>query len=243
MEILWIEEAESTNSYLKEKAGEIAPMTMVCARRQTAGRGQRGNSWESEPGKNLTFSFLTGDLPIRASQQFAASEAAALAVVAALEDFGIKAKVKWPNDIYVGDGKISGILIENSILGSSISRCIVGVGLNVNQTVFLSEAPNPVSMADIARREFELDFVAVSLAAHFERFFGMLVSPESLHREYLERLWRHDGVDYPYREVSTGEHFLASIADVEPGGRLVLRSAGTERKYSFKEIEFLKVQE
>ena len=120
MKIKWIDKVDSTNTYLKEHPSEVPAGTMLAARTQKAGRGQRGNSWESEPGKNLTFSFRAENLPLRPSEQFAVSEATALAIVALLRDYDIEAKVKWPNDIYVGNRKICGILIENSIMGDMI---------------------------------------------------------------------------------------------------------------------------
>ena len=108
---------DSTNSYVSHHAASLADMTMVIADAQTAGRGQRGNSWESEPGKNLTFTLLHRPKGVLPREQFAISEATALAVADFLEENGISAAVKWPNDIYVGDRKIAGILIEHSLTG------------------------------------------------------------------------------------------------------------------------------
>lgn len=242
MKIEWIDSVGSTNAYVKEVAGVVAPMTMVCARSQTAGRGQRGNSWESEPGKNLTFSFYMNDLPVAPAEQFVVSEAVALAMAASLREFGIRAGVKWPNDIYVGDGKICGILIENSIMGSAVARSVVGIGLNVNQRVFLSDAPNPVSMARIAGREFVLDEVAEIVAANLQRYLDRLGTGriEELHREYHANLWRADGAAHPFREVSSGERFEAMVSGVAPSGHISLRDTGGQlRAYAFKEIEWL----
>ena len=153
MRIEWLDECVSTNTQVTEyplsEEGVI-----VAARCQTGGRGQKGNSWEAQPGKNLTFSAMWKPRGIAAREQFSISEAVALAVVDFLEDAGINAKVKWPNDIYVDDRKICGILIEHSVMGTEISRTIAGVGINVNQREFLSGAPNPVSMASIAGTEF-----------------------------------------------------------------------------------------
>ena len=148
MRIIWLDHTPSTHQLLKldPEYARLDPYTMVVARRQTAGRGQRGNSWESEDYKNLTFSMAVypGWLPPAA--QFSLSESVALAVVALLAQHGIKATVKWPNDIYVGNDKICGILIDHSLTGNTISRTVVSAGINVNQLRFLSDAPNPVSM-------------------------------------------------------------------------------------------------
>ena len=113
---------------------------MVTAYRQTAGQGQRGNSWEAEPGKNLTFSILYRPAGLPPMAQFAMSEAVALAVVDFLGVHGLEAKVKWPNDIYVGDRKICGILIRHSITATCVDYSVIGVGINANQTEFLSDA-------------------------------------------------------------------------------------------------------
>lgn len=238
MEIEWIDEAESTNSLLRQRGADVPPMRMVCARSQTAGRGQRGNRWEAEPGKNLTFSFrIEPDVP--PAGQFVVSEAVALAVADALADFGIGAKVKWPNDIYVGSDKICGILIENSIMGTRIANSIIGVGLNVNQRLFLSDAPNPVSMAMLAGRDFPLMEVALALGRHFEKNLSLLGEGERLHSRYLSLLWRGDGRPYPFRDAATGEEFRGVIREVEPSGHLLVETSGALRRYAFKEIIFL----
>ncbi|WP_301748249.1 biotin--[acetyl-CoA-carboxylase] ligase [uncultured Duncaniella sp.] len=151
MEIIKIESTDSTSSHLAGIAEGCAHGTAVMARVQTAGRGQRGNSWEAEPGMNITLSLLLRPEGLEPARQFIISQAVSLAIVEMLDNFiGADAvSIKWPNDIYVNDSKIAGILIENVISGSAISRSIVGVGLNVNQTEFLSDAPNPVSLKQL----------------------------------------------------------------------------------------------
>lgn len=234
MELVWLEETESTNSWLKEHS-ESPPMTLVAAVSQTAGRGQRGNTWEAEPGKNLTFSFRFKPRDVRPAEQFAVSEAVALAVRDTLSSYGIEAEVKWPNDIYVGDRKICGILIENSIMGLEIAQSIVGVGLNVNQREFLSDAPNPVSMAQLTGRDYSLQEVAQTFGRNFERRAERL---KENHAEYKEALWRRDG-EWPFMEKATAEKFSAVIEDVELTGHLLLRTGDSVRRYAFKEVEFL----
>ena len=160
MNFLLLEQVDSTNSYVSVHAGELDDMTMVIADTQTAGRGQRGNSWESEPGRNLTFTLLHRPEGIAPREQFAISEATALAIADFLEETGIRAKVKWPNDIYADDGKIAGILIELSLTGSAITDSRIGVGLNVNQREFRSDAPNPVSMANLLGADTDISRVA-----------------------------------------------------------------------------------
>lgn len=240
MKKILLDTTDSTNSYIKREIETIQPLTMVLAKDQTAGRGQRGNSWEAEPGRNLTLSFFIIPSDIRPAQQFIISEAVALAILDTLSSYGIVALVKWPNDIYVADKKICGILIENSIMGVSISHSIIGIGLNVNQTVFVSDAPNPVSMAQIAGKEFSLDDVADRLGGYCEARLDETKRPDELHKEYFARLWRSDGSLHPFREPASGERFFASIHSVELTGHLNLkRSNGEIRCYAFKEVEFI----
>ncbi len=151
-DIIWLEEVDSTNEEARRRISYIDNLSVVSAVRQTAGRGQRGNSWQSADGENLTFSivlkFGADQLePMAASGQFVISEVTALSVVDFLAAYDIEAKIKWPNDIYVGNRKICGILTENALKGNCLSHSIVGIGLNVNQTVFDPSLPNPTSMA------------------------------------------------------------------------------------------------
>lgn len=240
MEILWIEETDSTNNWIKSNPDAVHPMTLVAAYDQTAGRGQRGNSWESEPGKNLTFSFYFTPGNVSPADQFIISEAVSLAMARSLSHFDIRAEVKWPNDIYVGDRKICGILIENSISSERISRCIVGIGLNVNQERFVSDAPNPVSMTMVTGEKNDLEEVLRCVGRHIKAYLMCLSDRRDLHREYRGNLWRRTGW-HAFRDTATGEYFPASIEDVEPRGHLILRHLDSEdlRRYAFKEVEFI----
>lgn len=218
---------------------------------QTAGRGQAGNSWESEEGKNLTFSVLlhTDDIP--PERQFVLSMVVPLAMVRVLNRLCPAAEpytIKWPNDIYVGDRKLAGILIEN-ILGEN-RYAIVGVGLNVNQTRFVSPAPNPTSLALETGREWDRETL---LEAMVEELKGlrMTVLDEQLKQAYMASLYRREGY-HPYveREVNTiptmnqqgycEGAFEAHIADVLADGSLVLQlRSGEKKKYHFKQIRYI----
>lgn len=244
MNFLLLEQVDSTNSYVAVHARELQDMTMVIADAQTAGRGQRGNSWESEPGRNLTFTLLHRPKGIHPREQFAISEATALAVTDFLSEAGIDARVKWPNDVYVGDRKIAGILIEHSLTGAAITDSRIGVGLNVNQREFVSDAPNPVSMRQILGTDSDISRTAARVGAHMERRLGLASDPEgrkSLHAEFLTRLWRGDGGEYPFRRRDTGETFSGVITGVSPEGPLSVldTAAGRVSEFMFKEVEFL----
>lgn len=232
-------EARSTNTYLSTIASTTAHGTVVYTLRQTAGRGQRGNSWESEDGKNITLSMLIRP-SVAPSQQFFISEAAALAVARTLDkyiaDGGVS--VKWPNDVYWHDKKICGMLIEHSLSGGRINSSILGIGVNINQQQFLSDAPNPVSLWQIIGRETPLEEVLHTLCDTLLSLEDSLPeNAEALHREFLGRLYRGEG-EHPFR--SQGVVFNASIVNVAPDGILSLRlSDGSIRKYAFKEVEFV----
>ena len=144
MAVLIYKSLPSTNTEAK-KAG-YRHGDAIIAREQTAGRGQRGNKWSSRAGENLTFSLVWEPTFLEAKRQFLLSEAVALALTDTLAKWDVRSKIKWTNDIYVGNKKICGILIEHDLEGMYLSRTIIGVGLNVNQAHFTSNAPNPISL-------------------------------------------------------------------------------------------------
>ena len=239
--IIWLDVCTSTNAVLGDMPNAIAG-TVVATRCQTAGRGQRGASWEAQPGKNLTFSQLFCPAGLPAQRQFELSMLISLAVVdtldALLSSKGCpqKAKIKWPNDIYVGNSKICGILIENRLCGSLIERSIAGIGLNVNQSVFLSDAPNPVSVTQLTGTETRLEPLLEKLTKRLADYVeGYDQDSATLKSRYMARLYRGDGNKYrfalPDRTV-----FEAAITDVEPDGTLHLSDGNA---YAFKEVAYI----
>ena len=141
--------------------------------------------------------------------------------------------IKWPNDIYVGDRKICGILIENRLQGAAIKDSIIGIGLNVNQRVFLSDAPNPVSLYQLTGQETDREALLQQLLTAFER----VSASQTVSRDYRARLYRK-GIPAFYEDGSG--RFLATLTDVEPDGRLVLQDeTGQLRTYAFKEVRFI----
>ena len=243
MKILHLDEVDSTNAYTMREVDSLDAPVMVTAYRQTAGQGQRGNSWEAEPGKNLTFSILDRPAGLPPMAQFAMSEAVALAVVDFLGVHGLEAKVKWPNDIYVGDRKICGILIRHSITSTRVDYSVIGVGINANQTEFLSDAPNPVSMAQLTGERYDVGSLYAEIAAIMESRLEHIGEDDyrrAIHSEFMGRLWRGDGKEHPFMDTATGERFVASIADIAVHGPMTLRlTDGSERTYAFKEVAFV----
>lgn len=239
-----LQTVHSTNSFLRELNGGDASFDMELATTefQTAGRGQKGNSWESEKSKNLLFSILLHPVYVQPSKQFCISEAIALAVVKSFkeivadESVAKDFSVKWPNDIYWKNKKIAGILIENELFGSTIRDCIVGVGININQQIFLSDAPNPVSLYNILGVNTNVEEVLDAIIKQFVANVSMIENGQTalLHKEYMDSLFRRKGT-YPYRDFSS--EFMATIKDVREDGRLILiDSNDKERIYEFKEV-------
>ena len=227
VKIVHLEETDSTNRWLREEGGEED--VLVWTDYQSAGRGCGTNRWESERGKNLLFSLLIHPVEVRPSEQFRISMSISLAIVSALSDYTDGWSIKWPNDIYWHDRKICGILIENRLSGGVIKDCIIGVGLNVNQQVFMSDAPNPVSLRQILGHDVERETLLRKIVDSFS-------IAEDVGLRYRSLLYRRTGY-YPYRDAE-GD-FEAEIQGVEDDGHLLLKDrTGRERRYAFKEVAF-----
>ncbi|MBQ5495407.1 MAG: biotin--[Prevotella sp.] len=228
--IVHIDETDSTNRWLREQGGE--ENMVVWADYQTAGRGCGTNHWESERGKNLTFSMLLHPHDVPAQKQFHISMAISLALCKALGQHIGDLSIKWPNDIYWRDGKIGGILIEVTLLGNKVKDCIIGIGLNINQRVFRSDAPNPVSMWQICEQETDCEQLLQEILQAFQEYMG-----KSNKDEYQSMLYRRKGF-HPYADKDGA--FMAEIIDVEDDGHLLLRDDnGQLRRYAFKEVTFV----
>lgn len=217
------------------------PILLATADYQTAGRGQRGTSWESAPALNLLFALGLRHTAMPADRQFRLSQAMALAVADALSDL-LPAQtvcVKWPNDIFVGESKICGMLLEHDVCGEHISATRIGVGVNVNQRRFFGDAPRPVSLYQLTGREADREALLGTLLDGFLTRCDRLAHDggAELHAEYCRRLYRGTGV-YPWRDaVGT---FSARIVAIGADGRLTLEdTAGRQRRYAFKEVAFV----
>ena len=213
---------------------------VVWADFQTAGRGQRGHEWHSRKGENLTFSVVLEPTFVPIAKQFSVSEVVALSLVDMLAECGIDAKIKWTNDIYVGDRKLVGILIEHSLAPTSLRRTIVGVGINVNQTEFDASLPNPVSMAQLLGKELDAEQVLKCFLNHLQRNYELLREggAEALHERYNALLYRLN--EYHTYALPSGEKFSAKILGTAPSGALCLEDeSGNTKDYLFKEVEFI----
>jgi BirA family transcriptional regulator, biotin operon repressor / biotin---[acetyl-CoA-carboxylase] ligase len=232
---------ESTNNYaskycLKENWSEG---TIVHADYQENGRGQINNRWESEKGRNLLASVVLYPTFLPVPYQFLVSKVVALAVSDVVLHYADEVSIKWPNDIYIGNKKVAGILVENSIMGSTLCSSIAGIGLNVNQTRFVSDAPNPTSIRMFVDCDLAVEEVLRQLAVQLDFWYKALSNSEieSINQAYLLRMYQ---LGKPCRYNDADGNFTGAILGVNKIGQLVVeKENGIRHEYHFKEIRFL----
>jgi BirA family biotin operon repressor/biotin-[acetyl-CoA-carboxylase] ligase len=243
-EIIRLEITDSTNRYaaalISEK--EINEGTIVLARCQSAGKGQKDNVWESEAGKNLTFSMILSPVFLPAEKQFYLNKIISLAIGDYLKS-AIKniqdIKIKWPNDVYVADKKIAGILIENFLLGDKNNYSVIGIGVNINQKKFLSDAPNPVSLTNITGEVYDTDEVLTNLRNSIEMRYEQLRNGQftEIDSDYLNILFRF-GKFFPY-EINN-KKMQAKIIGINLFGKLILETeAGDKIECDLHEVVWI----
>jgi BirA family biotin operon repressor/biotin-[acetyl-CoA-carboxylase] ligase len=238
-ELIFMPKCHSTNDIAAEllRKGLIPPGAVIITNHQLTGKGQRGNRWESAPGKNLTFSLAMTPDSLRAGQNFNLNITVSLALTDVLLDLADSFTIKWPNDLLYGKKKIGGILIENNILSGKISSSIIGIGLNINQERFTG-IPNAISLKQIFTRSFELNEIFNRLIRALDRRWHALSLDhlEEMKNLYLERL-------FGYRQLlqfKVGDRISeGQLTGLDPVGRLVVRMDGEEKKFNFQEIKFL----
>lgn len=228
--VVHIEETDSTNRWMKENGERNL---VVVADFQTAGKGCGSNSWEAERGKNLLFSVMIHPEKLQAKNQFIITQVVSVALCKTLDRYvQSQISIKWPNDIYVGDKKICGVLIENRLQGRIIKDTVIGIGLNVNQQVFKSDAPNPVSIRQLIGKDTDREEL---LKAFLDQLNECCESKTCI-ADYKSRLYRREGM---YRFKTKDTEFMASIVDVKDDGRLMLQDEeGIAHLYRFKEVQF-----
>lgn len=246
MEIIKLSAISSTNDYLLGLNTEEE----VCVRTdyQSAGKGMGTNTWESEAGKNLLFSILVHPSWLSVSEQYLLSMAEAISIHDVLteilrpimgEDATDNLTIKWPNDIYWEDKKLSGTRIDGNIKGGVLQDLIIGTGINVNQQQFFGDAPNPVSLYQITGKEHDNDEILNKILAYFAKYQDALKQgdKEKIVSEYHERLYRRTGI---HRYEDSNGTFDAEIVRVDTNGIMTLRRTdGTLSDYEFKEVRFV----
>ncbi len=231
----------STNSLASGllRKNELPEGSVIYTDFQSAGKGQQGNKWESEVGKNLLLSIILFPSSVSPEQQFLLTITLSLGICDFLERYLCGSKIKWPNDIYVKSDKIAGILIENSILEDTIENSIAGIGLNINQEKFPADIPNPVSLKMLTGTEYNTGSCIKELLTSLDERYKQLLYGDrnKLHGEYINRLYRFNEFQI-YR--SDNREFEGKIIDVSSSGLLVIQGKnGETRKFSFREIDFL----
>ena len=240
MEQIYLPSIHSTNAWMQEQLPMQAwdEGTLVYTSYQTSGRGQLSNTWESETDKNILMSMYFAPTWLSVKEQFVLSQAVALGVVDFLSQYVTGFQIKWPNDIYWHHQKIAGILIEQNLVGSSIASSIVGIGLNINQQRFLSDAPNPVSLYQIIQKEVAWKEALPGLqTALMNRYKQAQTHPQKVQEDYAAVLYLNK--QWANYQDANGT-FLGRIDFVEPRGYLhIIDTEGCDRKYAFKEVLFL----
>lgn len=232
----------STNQYCELlDLSQTEEFSIIYAHEQTAGIGQRGNHWESQPNKNLTFSLILKPNFLPAAEQYMLTKVISLGITDFLkslipEDNIIK--IKWPNDIYINNKKVCGILISNKLSRTNISASIIGVGLNVNQTDFPSWVPNPISLKQITGIEYDLLSLLEKIVHTIQiRYKQLSTTPKLLNKEYLSQLLN---LNRPARYLYQGKSITATIQGVNQYGHLqLITSEGLPLSCQLKEITFL----
>lgn len=239
--LIFYRNIESTNNlaYGLVKSESVPEGTIIYTNYQSAGRGQKVNRWESEDGRNLLFSIVLFPVMVKPEDQFIISMFISLGICDFLKTLIPACKIKWPNDIYAGDDKIAGILIESSITGDSLNSSIAGIGLNINQDHFPVNVPNPVSLKMLTGKEFDTDLCLKNLAGFLDKRYKQLISDElsGIRNEYISSLYRlNEWHNYNTRNGI----FSGRIISVTDTGCLNIELRNKEiNDFSFKEIDFI----
>jgi BirA family biotin operon repressor/biotin-[acetyl-CoA-carboxylase] ligase len=241
--LVTIKQVDSTNSFLKNLLSNSKPVpegTVIMAEEQYAGRGQQQNTWHSEPGKNLTFSLLLKPHFLSVGDQFDLNRAVSLGVYDALQPIlGDQLKIKWPNDIYYGDRKLGGMLIENTIQGLQLKDSVIGIGLNINQENFPSGASNATSVKQILQKDYDLTLLLSEICKYIEVYYLKLKAGQIdfVRNAYLSRLyWLNEVKNF---ESNDGV-FNGTVKNVLPNGLLVIEDTnGRQLEFNLKELKFL----
>ena len=245
--LIELDEVDSTNTYalqlLSQNQDDLTLLpegTLITANQQHSGRGQRGSGWKSEPGKNLTLSFIFYPQFIAAEKAFLLSQAISLGVYDFVKgELGAGTSIKWPNDIYFRDLKIAGILIENQIRSTRIQTMVAGIGINVNQAAFPADLPNASSFTIVKEESFDLKVCIQKLSICIEARYLALKSgtTQSIQEDYHKALFR---LGEFHRYNIEGTIILAKIIGLSPEGKLMLEMVDGKRSaYGNKEVQFV----
>jgi BirA family biotin operon repressor/biotin-[acetyl-CoA-carboxylase] ligase len=239
--IVRLNEVDSTNNYANQQIRDngVAEGTVFLAYSQIAGRGQQKNTWESAPGQNLVFSIVLNPDFLEIRDQFMLSKIVSLGIYHSMNKYVDGLKVKWPNDIYVGNLKLGGVLIENSVMNGLIKYSVIGIGINVNQDAFFSNAPNPVSLKMLTKNHFDIDILLSEILSEIDKYYKLLKSGNflSINLEFESVLFRLHEKHF-YR--TNNEIFEGEICGVNEIGQLIIKNNNDDfLEFHLKEVEFM----
>ncbi|MGB4398231.1 MAG: biotin--[acetyl-CoA-carboxylase] ligase [Daejeonella sp.] len=240
--LITLREVASTNTFLKDALSKSTPLlegTVIMAEKQFAGRGQTNNSWLSEEGKNLTFSILLNPSFLDVDRQFELNKAISVALNDVLKKYaGKKALIKWPNDSYIGNKKVAGILIENIVSGNQIRHAIVGIGLNVNQTEFPASLKKVTSLKQGLQMDYDLTDLLGEICSAIEARYLQLRAGhfERITRDYMDNLYLLN----EWALFKSGLGILSGkIIGVKSNGQLEMETRDGIFLFNNKEVEFI----
>ena len=236
--IIWLEETDSTNKFIKTLVDNnaIKNGTIISAKKQTDGRGQLSNIWLSEPNKNLTFSIYL-KTNIKATHQFYISKIIALSIYEFINSITNDVKIKWPNDIYIKNKKVAGILIENTIQGEYITKTIIGIGVNINQTEFDKLLPNPISLKNITNKNYNLKDILAEIDAIIKTKIKLLNNFKTIDKEYNSKLYLLN--NKAYFTDNNSIQFTGTIIGTELDGRIKIKTQNLVKRFGFHEIKYI----
>lgn len=243
--IVHLKEVDSTNAYaegLLKMEEKPVDGCIIYTERQTKGRGLDQNKWETADNKNLILSYIVYPNFMHIADQFMITVMTSLAISDLIRKYAPhpeEVKIKWPNDIYVGKGKIAGVLIQNALLGTQISHSIIGIGTNINQDTFTSDAPNPISLKQLSGIDYHLDDLLHELAAYLDKRYQQLHDTDQwneMYHTYISRFFRYQ--EEAMYEVD-GKRIKGTIQGVDEFGRLILSIEDETRIFDLKEVKFI----
>lgn len=241
-EFYHFQELASTNDYAIDLTSKSKPSdgTVISTYKQVQGKGQAGSKWESEPDKNISMSLILHPKFLEARGQFLLNQAVSLGVLDFVKNYiSSDAKIKWSNDIYIFDKKVAGILIQNTLISRFIQSSVIGVGININQTVFTSDAPNPTSFKLETGNDYTLDELLEMLCWSVEKRYLQLKSGaiNEIQKEYLENLYRY--MEDALYQIPNGEVFSGKIIGIEEFGKLMIESKYGVQHFDTKQVKFI----
>ncbi len=239
--IVYLNEVDSTNNYANRLIATdcVKTDTVILTKYQSAGKGQFNNTWQSASDKNLLFSLITQPTFLLPEKQFLISKIISIAIVQYLSDFSNLVSIKWPNDIYIENKKIAGILIETIVRGSTMDYCVIGVGLNLNQKEFDKSLPNPISLTQLINKKIDIESALNKIIANFYTYYNLLKNnlEDKIDSTYFDMLYRKSAWHIYKKDKTT---FEAKIIGIGQYGQLILQKRDESvHEYYFKEVEFV----